>query len=375
MSFPTRNLGPLAKLGFGGLFSVRNPKLSSLEVATMVDEFIGAGFTCFDSAFAYGAEEELLRDALVSRYPRDAFELTQKITAWKLESKDDVTGNIEKSLQHLGTSYFDYLMLHNVSLLGNRLRTYEELGAWEAMIAEKEAGRARSIGISFHDSSHLLREVLDAHPEIDFVMLPINYLDWEDDVIQGRKNYEVAREFGKPIMVMKPLNGGLLVKLPPKAKAIIEKAGVDPASLAYRFCASLEGVTHVFSTMDTVEHASQDIDTYRTLGPLTPSDCALIEKITRETRGSGVIECSHCGYCMATCPRGVKVPWIFSTMNMNTVYDTFSEAKRYYNLHTKAGGKASECIGCRRCNEQCPQKLDIVDLLGQAAILFESGDR
>lgn len=360
------------QLGFGGLFCVRNKELDLPTVEDMVDLFLEAGFTCFDCAFAYEGVEDFLHEALVKRYPRDAYQLTEKITAWKLEDEGAARRNLERSYASLGVDYLDHLMLHNVSTMGRRIQIYEDFKAWDLMREYKEAGRVGSIGFSHHDNAEVLEQVLRAHSEVDFVLLPLNYLDWENEILQGRRNYEVARSFGKSVMIMKPLNGGLLVDLPSQAAAILEDAGMDPVQLAYRFCASLEGVTVMFSTFNTFEQAKHNIEAFKSLAPLSAEDRRIIARVVGATHDADLVACTHCRYCLQVCPRGINIPMIFSDMNQDSIYGNHAVSSRNYNLHTSFDGKASACIRCNACAEVCPQKLPIPDLLEKAADLFES---
>lgn len=360
------------KMGFGGLFCVRNAKIDIESVKRMVDMFLGAGYKCFDSAYAYAGVEDILSEALVRRYPRDAYLLTEKITAWKLEDEGAARRHLEESYANLGVNYLDYLMLHNVSTMGDRIQIYEDHKAWGLMQEYKDANRVRHIGFSHHDNAQVLDEVLRQHPEVDFVLLPINYLDWDDEIIQGRKNYEVARAHGKPVMVMKPLNGGLLVDLPPRAASVLEEAGVDPVALAYEFCMSLEDIITIFTTMNDVQQAEHDIAMFNGLAPLSSKKRDLIAEVVDIMHDTNIIECSHCRYCMQLCPQRINIPWIFSDMNQLSVYGNQMISTRNYNLHVQNGGKASSCIKCGACEEVCPQKLPIPSLLAEAQALFES---
>lgn len=359
------------KMGFGGLFCVRNKEIDIDSVKQMVDLFLESGYKCFDSAFAYAGVEKFLSEALVQRYPRDAYLLTEKITAWKLEDEGAARRHLEESYATLGVEYLDFLMLHNVSTMGDCIKVYEDYKVWDLMQEYKEAGRVRFIGFSHHDNAQVLEDVLNKHPEVDFVLLPINYLDWDDEIIQGRKNYGVARAHGKPIMVMKPLNGGLLVDLPPRAAKILEDAGVDPVTLAYKFCMSLEGLITIFTTMNTLEQAQHDIAMFNELTPLTDEERGLIDQVVEVMHDANIIECSHCRYCMQVCPQEINIPWIFSDMNQDSIYGNHMASTRNYNLHTQYGGKASDCIECDACTQVCPQKLEIPALLKQAVELFE----
>lgn len=361
----------ISKLGFGGLFCVRNASICVDDVKRMVDLFMQSGGTCFDCAYAYAGTEKLLSEALVKRYPRELYQITEKITAWKLEDEGAARRHLEESFSVLGVEYFDFLMLHNVSTMGNRVQVYEDYGTWELMQEYKHAGRVRNIGFSHHDNADVLDDVLHRHPEVDFVLLPINYLDWDNEIIQGRKNYEVARAYGKPIMIMKPLNGGLLVNLPPRAARLLEDARVDPVTLAYKFCISLDGLITIFTTMNDVDQAEHDIAMFRGISPLTDEERHLIEQVVEVLHDTNIVECSHCRYCMQVCPMNVNIPWIFADINQDSIYGNHEASTRNYNLHTQYGGKASACIACNACVEVCPQRLQIPDLLAVAHELFE----
>lgn len=364
-------INDIPKMGFGGLFCVRNREIALDSVKRMVDMFIEAGYKCFDSAYAYAGVEGHLSEALVKRYPRDAYLLTEKITAWKLENEGAARRHLEESYANLGVEYLDFLMLHNVSTMGNRIQVYEDYGVWDLMKEYKAAGRTRYIGFSHHDNAEVLDSVLRSHPEVDFVLLPINCLDWDDDIIQGRKNYEVARAHNKPIMIMKHLNGGLLVDLPPQAARLLETAGVDPVALAYKFCISLDGLITIFTTMNDVDQAEHDIAMFRGISPLTDEERHLIEQVVEVLHDTNIVECSHCRYCMQVCPMNVNIPWIFADINQDSIYGNHEASTRNYNLHTQYGGKASACIACNACVEVCPQRLQIPDLLAVAHELFE----
>ena len=196
------------KLGFGLMRLPKNGDEIDIEqTKQMVDMFMEAGFTYFDTAWAYTGSEEAIRKALVERYPRDSFTLATKMAAWiKCETREDAIAQFNLSLERSGAGYFDYYLLHNLG--EHRTHVFEDFDLWNWALEQKAAGKIRHLGFSFHSNAEELEEILTQHPEAEFVQLQINYADWEDHAIQSRKVYEVAQKHGKPVIVMEPVKGG-----------------------------------------------------------------------------------------------------------------------------------------------------------------------
>ncbi len=205
-----------SKLGFGlmRLPKDENGVIDQTQVQTMVDLFMHNGFTYFDTAYAYAGSENAIREALVKRYPRDTFTLADKLPAWKLKGPEDVERVFQESMEAAGVDYFDFYLLHSVE--EKHLPTYEKYNTFDFLKEMKAKGKIRHIGFSYHDGPELLEQILTRHPELEFVQLQLNYLDWENEVIQAKRNYEAARRFGKPVVVMEPIKGGTLAVLPPE---------------------------------------------------------------------------------------------------------------------------------------------------------------
>ena len=207
--------GKLAPLGFGfmrlPLKDADDPTSIDIDkCCELVDIFMDAGFTYFDSARGYhgGKSEWALRKALVERYPRDSFTIATKLPAWLAENAEHARAMFDKSLRECGIDYFDYYLLHN---LGESLTPgFEEYGLWDFCAEKKAEGKIKKFGFSIHDNAEELEKVLDAHPEVDFVQLQINYIDWESPIIQSRRCYEVCQERGLPVVIMEPVKGGTL---------------------------------------------------------------------------------------------------------------------------------------------------------------------
>ncbi|MGI6578088.1 MAG: aldo/keto reductase [Eubacteriales bacterium] len=363
----------IPKLGFGAM---RLPRTDSGEmdleqVKEMVDIFLDRGFTYFDTAYVYNDSEVTLREALVKRHPRDAFQIATKMPLWAVNSAEDYEKRFQESLERLGVDYIDFYLLHNLS--GDRIDVTEELGGWDYMKSLKADGRARHIGFSFHDSPERLDEILTKHPECEFVQLQINYADWEDSKIQSRRCYEVARKHNKPIIIMEPVKGGSLASMSPEIREIFEAANPNASvpSWAVRYCASLEGVVTVLSGMSNTEQVLDNTGYMSKFEPLTDSEQKTIDKVVEALRSIPTIPCTSCRYCVDDCPQNINIPGIIDTLNNYTLFDNLDGSKRSYGFVSSRGGKASDCIECASCEDRCPQQIEIMAAMKKATGLFE----
>lgn len=364
------------KLGFG---CMRLPLLdpadqTSIDVEQfkqMVDAFLEGGGTYFDTAFVYhgGASETALRAALVDRYPRDAYTVATKCLAWAAGSKDEAQGNLATSLERMGLDYVDFYLLHNVG--GERTAKFDEYGMWDFVKQKKEEGLIRNWGFSMHDGPDALDALLTAHPDADFVQLQVNYLDWEDPVVQARACMEVAERHGKPVVVMEPARGGRLVDLPERVAAPFRAAAPDAglASWAYRFCWNLPGVLTVLSGMSTLEQTRENVAAYRANKPFSAEERQALDQAVATLRGMASVPCTNCRYCVKDCPQGVSIPEIMSLLNLELMTENRDFVKGLYQW--QAPGRASTCIACGACEAMCPQSIDIVHQLEVAAEHFE----
>lgn len=367
----------LAPLGFGFMrLPLTNPDdPTSIDIdkcCELVDIFMEGGFTYFDSARGYhGCKSEwALKKALVERYPRESFTIATKLPAWLAKNAEEARAMFDISLQECGVDYFDYYLLHN---LGESLTPgFEEYGLWEFCAQKKAEGKIKKFGFSIHDNAEELEKVLDAHPEVDFVQLQINYVDWESDIIQSRKCYEVCQERGLPVVIMEPVKGGTLVKLPEAVADVLRETepGASIALWALRFAGSLPNVIAVLSGMNTPEMVAENVAIMRDGVPLTEGEHAVIERARETLAALPGVPCTDCRYCMKGCPEGVHINTIMQSLN---IYDQMGDAYRAqenYNWNTGAG-KASVCIQCGACESVCPQHIEIVSQLERAVKLFE----
>lgn len=368
------------KLGFGLMrLPLTNPddagSIDLEETNKMADEFLKQGFTYFDTAWMYcGFESEnAVRKALVERHPRDSFTLTTKLHAGFLETKEDRDKIFNEQLRKTGVDYFDYYLLHDMGK--DHFKKYTDLDCFNWIQDKKEKGLVKHIGFSFHDTADVLDEVLRAHPEMEFVQLQLNYLDWNSNAIQSRECLEVARKHNKPVIVMEPVKGGTLAKLPEKAEAAFKEANSDLSipSWAIRFAASQDGVAMVLSGMSNMEQMSNNLSYMKDFEPLTKEEEDLCLKAADIINESIAIPCTGCSYCTDGCPMKINIPKYFSLYNADmqeAEEKGWTPQGEYYDRLTQSFGKASDCIQCGQCEGVCPQHLPIIENLQEVAAHF-----
>lgn len=366
------------KLGFGFM---RLPKhadgsFDMDQVKTMVDHFMEAGFTYFDTAYVYddGASERALKESLVDRYPRESFVVATKMCAWQqAEDAKAAKQQFYTSLERTGAGYFDFYLLH--ALQAGNYQKYDEYGLWDFVRERKAEGLIRHIGFSFHAGPELLDELLTAHPEVEFVQLQINYADWENPDVTARANYEVARKHGVPITIMEPVKGGALANPIPQVRDILQVANPDAslASWAIRYAASLEGVITVLSGMSTLEQVDDNLSYMRDFKPLDKNERAAIEAAQRALAEVESIPCTACHYCTGGCPMSIPIPEIFAARNRQLVWNQGERAQREYEkvVGAEGAGRASSCIECGQCEAACPQQIPVITWLKDCAEAFE----
>ncbi len=373
----------MKKLGFGMMrlpkYNDENNRNVDMRIAAdMIERFINSGFTYFDTAYMYHnyCSENIVRRLLVERYPRSSFTLADKMPTMFLKRADEMPEIFRIQLKKCGVEYFDYYMMHDVNA-SNYDSVVQAFDGFGFISEQKRLGRVREIGFSFHDDAVLLDRVLTDHPEVDFVQLQINYLDWEDDGIQSRKCYECAVRHGKKVIVMEPIKGGTLANIPESAEMIFKShsPNASVASWAVRFAASLPNVFMVLSGMSNMEQLEDNISYMSDFAPLKDDEYSAIDKVSRVLRGAVEIPCTSCGYCLdAGCPKDIQIPKYFTLFNTEKLLGSrdFSPHEEYYSNIAENHGKASDCIKCGKCEAACPQHLKIRDMLVRVKDLFEN---
>ncbi|MBR2545741.1 MAG: aldo/keto reductase [Erysipelotrichaceae bacterium] len=353
------------KLGFGLMRLPKNEdgSIDVPQTSQMVDRFIEAGGTYFDTAFAYPGSEEAIRQALVVRYPRDSYTLATKLMVPpEGVNEEDAKREIYTSLERSGAGYFDYYLVHAIQR--SNYKKYEEYGIWDYVKQLKDLGLIKHYGFSFHADPDLLEELLEKHPDVEFVQLQINYADWENPGVKSRINYEICKKHGKPVVVMEPVKGGILADPIDTAKAIFDREnnGMSYSSWALRFVASKDNLLAVLSGMSSIEQMKDNLSFMKDFKPLTEHEEEVIREVQEAYNADQSIPCTGCRYCTKGCPMGIPIPDIFTVQNRKKGSPEF-RTKREYAIVTQDKGKASECIQCGQCEGVCPQHLPIIDLL------------
>ncbi len=342
------------------------------QTKKMVDAFLDAGFNYFDTAHGYiqGKSETALKACLTSRYPRDRYILTDKLTGNFFQKEEDIRPFFESQLEACGVDYFDFYLMHAQGA-GN-FDHYKECRAYETAFELKKEGKIRHVGISFHDKAEVLEQILTEYPEVEVVQIQFNYVDYEDLVVQSRRCYEVCRKHNKPVIVMEPVKGGNLVNLPEEAEKVLEDLhGGSAASYALRFAAGFPGMMMVLSGMSTLGQMEDNISFMKDFKPLDEKEMEAVHKVQEIFHKQNLIPCTGCRYCTDGCPKHILIPDLFAVMNTKQIHHDWNADYYYDAVHTTQGRKASDCIKCGKCEKACPQHLPIRKLLADVAKEFE----
>lgn len=344
------------------------------SVKKMADFFLEKGFTHFDTGYPYhnGNSEKAFKEAVVQRHPREAFTISDKMPVWMVTSGADYQKYFDEQLKRCGVDYFDLYLLHN---LGEK--SYENSlkhGGFDFLRKLKSEGKAKTVGFSYHDKADVLDRILTEQTDMDYVLLQINYADWEDESIESRRCYEAAVKHNVPVIVMEPLKGGSLVNVPPELEKLFKETRpeMSVASWAIRFTASLENVACVLSGMSNMEQMEDNVSYMENFEPFDAEEQEIIHKASEMIKEAFAIPCTACNYCIEECPKNIPIPKYFSLYNNQDQFGLLPPHFEYYSNISTDHGKASDCIGCQKCENHCPQHIQIAQDLEKVAAVFET---
>ena len=363
------------KLGFGCMrLPLKDGEPDYPLICRMLDTFLREGFCYFDTAHGYmgGKNEEILRKCLTSRYPRDRYILTDKLTGNFFEKEEDIRPLFHKQLENCGVAWFDFYLMHSQDQA--LFEKFKKCRAYETALELQKEGYFKYFGISFHDKASVLERILTEYPQIQVVQLQLNYVDFDDPSVESGKCLEVCRRYGKPVIVMEPVKGGSLVKLPEAAQQIFDRLGGSNASYAIRFAAGQAGVEMVLSGMGDMAMVEENCGFMKDFQPLNGEEQAAVAQVCEIFRGLGAIPCTACRYCTEVCPQGIAIPEFFACLNAKKIFNSWNSKFYYEQAQLESGKSAGDCIVCGACEKVCPQHLPIRQLLMTVKEEFEKKD-
>lgn len=364
----------MAKLGFGCMRLPQNDGIINIaEFSKMADYFLSSGGALFDTAYTYhsGNSETALRKAVVERYPRGAYQVADKMPVWLAKDHHDLINIFSHQQEKTGLAYFDRYLLHNLSPI-NILQA-EKVHAFSFLEDLKGRGLVHEIGFSFHASAMELEQILQLHPEVDFVQLQINYLDWDSPTVQARYCLDIARQNGKKVVVMEPIRGGTLANLPSSAANPLRRVSLlsSNASWALRFAAIQDGVDMVLSGMSSIAQVEDNVRTFSLPMQLTQEELVAIWETRDLLNAIPSIPCTGCGYCTAKCPEDIPIPSLIDIYNEYQRFNDYAYAQRRYRVLTRKFSGTDKCIKCGNCSQLCPQGLSVYQIVARCADLFK----
>lgn len=366
-------------LGFGFMrLPINNNDYSDIDieqVKEMVDKYIAAGYNYFDTGYGYhdGNSEKAIKEAIIKRYPREDVLIADKLPLYELTKESDIEAIFNEQLERCGVEYFDYYLVHNTTDVFQPVCDF--LDCFGFIREKKEKGLVKKIGFSHHDSAETLDRILSENPDVDFVQLQINYLDWHNsESIQSKECYEVARKHNVDVIVMEPVKGGNLVNLPKEANEKLTAYNPDASevSWALRFCLSLEGVICTLSGASSIEQIEENINIAKDFKPMNDEEKEILNEIAEILNESTAIPCTYCNYCIEHCPSNIPISKFFELYNdAKSAIEVQPLYYIYYNNYSEKGAPASDCTYCGDCVDHCTQHLEIPELLGDVVDLLE----
>ena len=356
-------------LGFGCMrLPMDGKNIDMIELEKMTEYAMMHGANYFDTAYMYVDEmSETAIGKVLKKYDRNSFILADKSPIYKMNSREDVRKIFDEQRKKCQVDYFDFYMCHNINL--NTVDQYKNVKMVEDLDKLKQEGKIKYFGFSFHGTPEILKDVVNDY-DWDFAQLQVNYLDW--DVVKAHEQYNIVQEKGIPVIVMEPLRGGGLVNLSEKAMAKLKESypKSTPAEFGLRWAASQNNVITVLSGMSNLQQMKDNIATFENFQLMNDDEIKTADEIAKIIQSQGEINCTACKYCMEVCPKGINIPAIFSLYNQYKVTKSAFHLKIYYETLSETE-KADKCIKCGLCTKNCPQNLQIPELLATVEKEYE----
>ncbi|MCF7932312.1 MAG: aldo/keto reductase [Acholeplasmataceae bacterium] len=359
-------------LGFGCMrFPVLDPEKPDIDEGAaekMVDVAYAHGINYFDTAYPYHnkTSERFIGKAL-KKYPRESFYLADKMPSWMIESKEDAKRIFEEQLEKCQVDYFDYYLAH--ALNRQHIKAYEIPGVMDFLYQMKAEGKIRHLGFSFHDTPEILEKIIHMF-DWDFVQIQLNYLDWTFQ--DAKTQYQIIKDHGVPVIVMEPVRGGLLASLCTESQDIFKAYDKDHsiASWAIRYAASKDNVLTVLSGMSDLMQTEDNIKTMTDFKPITGEEQKVIDEALKVFMDKNTVPCTKCKYCMP-CPVGIDIPAVLEIYNNYKI--TKNKGAFIYRYEKLAlDQRPSLCVACGECMTQCPQHIQIPEMMEKVQELYQS---
>ena len=351
----------ISRLGYGCMrFPLREGSETAIDeerAGKLLERALSGGINYFDTAYPYhGRTSEEFVGRVLGRHPRESYHLATKLPVFSVRSRQEAEEIFSGQLERLRTDHFDFYLMHAMN--AERFEKVKELGLYDMLREKKEEGIIRNLGFSFHDSPAVLEKIVDEWP-FDFAQIQLNYLDWT--LQNAERQYGVLSERGIPVMVMEPVRGGFLSRLPEEASRLLSSVHPEwsEAAWALRWVSSLPGVQVILSGMSAEDQLEDNLSTFSSLFPLGDEELEAIDTVREILLRANTIKCTGCRYCLP-CTKGILIPSLFSSYN--TMLNTGGK-ESFVASYQGEKVKGSECVDCLKCVKACPQGLEINKLV------------
>ena len=363
----------MKKMGFGLMRLPQTDKdkpetINQEQVNKMTELFLEKGYTYFDTAYPYhNVKSEIALKEALKNHHRESYIVADKLPIFAITKEEEVEPIFKEQLERCGVEYFDYYLLHNISPFSEA--GYIDVDSYKFLKQQKDAGKIKKLGFSSHGDAKYIEKYLQKYPDMDFIQLQINYLDWESQTIESKKCYEVAKKHDLEVIVMEPLKGGFLANIPEDANDLIKKFNptLTPVELALRFVANLDNVFMVLCGVSSYKQMEENIEIFENMQPLSKEELDLIKQVSELINSKIIVPCTKCNYCINECPVNINIPYVFDLYNSEKLLneDGFTTYQvTYINyMKNKKNGPASACIDCGKCVEKCPQQINIPQVM------------